>query len=191
MVSARRHADRRVLADRHAAKGPVAARPGPCRRIAAGIRGRWPAPPPPKRQAEAIAAELRDRHPRRGAAAGFDAGGFAPATLAPEARPRVCACSRLRQRGFMATWAGSAERTAARADPRPVAERKTVVSLAMNYGPRRRSARGLDERDARGDLGYAQGRDYHDVVKSRLKRSAASSGTPIAATSRCSSTPRR
>jgi epoxyqueuosine reductase len=66
-----------------------------------------------------------------------------------------------------------ADTLARRVDPRALwPEVRGVVMLAMNYGP------DVDPREAtrRGDRGaisvYARHRDYHDVVKGRLKRLA-------------------
>jgi epoxyqueuosine reductase len=69
--------------------------------------------------------------------------------------------------GWLAARAG--ERT----DPQTLSpEVKTVLVLGMNYGPTSDPLATLDERD-RGTISvYARGRDYHQVMKSRLKQLA-------------------
>jgi epoxyqueuosine reductase len=129
-------------------------------------------PPVPKRPPKpATPAELRDAIRAEALRLGFDAVGFAPANLAPEARAR-----RLEDLGsFVAQglhgdmgWLG--RRTEARADPATLwPEARTVVSLAMNYGPQADPRDALQHRERAAISVYAQGRDYHDVVKSRLK----------------------
>ena len=110
LVSARRHADRRVLADRRAARGRVASRPGRCALSWPGVSA----------IAEAIRAQARS-------ALGFDAVGFAPAALAPGARRRA--------RGFLAAghhgdmgWL--AERAPRRAATRRRCGRRRAASSA-------------------------------------------------------------
>ena len=80
------------------------------------------------------------------------------------------------------------------ADPRALwPEVRSIVMLGMNYGPDERSARHCSASRDRGAISvYAQNRDYHDVVKGKLKadRRQDRRAAP-ASTSRCSSTPRR
>ncbi len=129
-------------------------------------------PPTPKRKPRpASPAELRDAIRDEALRLGFDAVGFAPANLAPEARDE-----RLQRLGeFLgAGWHGDmgwlGERTEQRADPQTLwREAKTVVSLALNYAP---PSDPLDilKHDERAAISiYAQGRDYHEVMKSKLK----------------------
>jgi epoxyqueuosine reductase len=58
-----------------------------------------------------------------------------------------------------------------RADPRVLwPEARSIVVLGLNYGPAIDPLQPLARRE-RGTVSvYAQGRDYHDVVKGRLKR---------------------
>ncbi len=53
-------------------------------------------------------------------------------------------------------------------------EAKSVVVLAMNYGPDENPLDILSRRDRAAISVYAKNRDYHDLVKARLKRFAAS-----------------
>ncbi|MCX7305865.1 MAG: tRNA epoxyqueuosine(34) reductase QueG [Hyphomicrobiales bacterium] len=108
-----------------------------------------------------------DRDARR---SGFDA----VAVTTPDAIP--LAPARLQQfitDGFHGTMDWMAETLERRADPRSLwPEVRSVVVLAMNYAPDR------DPRELNGkrDVGvisvYARNRDYHDVMKGRLKEIA-------------------
>jgi epoxyqueuosine reductase len=49
-------------------------------------------------------------------------------------------------------------------------EARSVVALGQNYGPDRDPREDLEARGRAAVSVYARGRDYHDVVKSRLKR---------------------
>ena len=103
----------------------------------------------------------------RALAVGFDAVGFAPAFLPESARAGLQAFLADGMQGDM----GWLERRAdERGDPRTLwPGARSVVVLGVNYGPER------DPRDdqARTEQGavsvYARGRDYHDLVKKRLK----------------------
>jgi epoxyqueuosine reductase len=99
---------------------------------------------------------------------GFDAVGFAAATIGAREQARLDAFLALGQHGEMDWMARTAER---RRDPRALwPDVRSVIVLAANYGP---------ERDPLGDLAavdranisvYARNRDYHDLVKKRLKQ---------------------
>lgn len=68
-------------------------------------------------------------------------------------------------------WLG--ERLAERADPRALwPDVRSVVMLGMNYGPAGDPLATLRERSAGAISVYARGRDYHDVLKGRLKEIA-------------------
>ncbi|WP_181529468.1 tRNA epoxyqueuosine(34) reductase QueG [Ensifer adhaerens] len=60
-----------------------------------------------------------------------------------------------------------------RSDPRTLwSEVRSVVMFAMNYGPEH-DPRGILERTDRGAISvYAQNRDYHDIIKGKLKEVA-------------------
>jgi epoxyqueuosine reductase len=99
--------------------------------------------------------------------AGFDA----VAVTSPDAIP--LAPARLKQfvaEGFHGSMGWIAETLERRADPRVLwPEVRSVIVLAMNYGPDR-DPRGVLEKRDRGAISvYAQNRDYHDVMKGRLK----------------------
>jgi len=66
-----------------------------------------------------------------------------------------------------------ARHRARRADPKTLwPEARTVVAVTANYGPRGDPLAILAHRDRAAISVYAQGRDYHDVLKARLKRLA-------------------
>jgi len=103
----------------------------------------------------------------RALALGFDAVGFAPAELSDAVKAGLSGFLSAGFHGDMGWLAGKAER---RADPRalwPAA--RSVVVLGLNYGPVENAGRTASDRVA-GDISlYARHRDYHDVIKKKLK----------------------
>ncbi len=98
---------------------------------------------------------------------GFDAVGFAHAHLAEEARVRLSAFLAAGHHGGMGWMEARAEQ---RAHPQALwPEAVSVVSLGVNYAPDYDPLAQLQQRDCATISAYAQGRDYHDVVKKRLK----------------------
>jgi epoxyqueuosine reductase len=74
------------------------------------------------------------------------------------------------QHGDMEWMAAHRER---RSDPQAMwAQVRTVIMLGVNYGPDRDPLAVLGSRDRGAISVYAQGDDYHDVIKKRLKRLA-------------------
>jgi epoxyqueuosine reductase len=126
------------------------------RRDPSGVTAPNPAPSP--------AGAIRDR----ALALGFDAVGFAPACLGPEARERLAAFITAGQHGDMG-WL--AERTERRGDPRALwPQARSVICLALSYAPAEDPLATLAH-PARGNVSvYARNRDYHDVVKGLLKQ---------------------
>ena len=129
-------------------------------------------PPTPKRPPrQATPLELRDAIRDEALRLGFDAVGFAAATLKPEARAaRLAQLTQFVELGFHGDMGWLGERTPERVDPATLwPGAKTVVSVAMNYGPTYDPRTRQDE-PAHGAISvYAQGRDYHEVLKTRLK----------------------
>lgn len=129
-------------------------------------------PPTPKRPPrQATPLELRDAIRDEALRLGFDAVGFAAATLKPEARAeRLAQLQQFVELGFQGDMGWLGERTPERVDPATLwPSAKTVVSVAMNYGPTH-DPRTLQDEPARGAISvYAQGRDYHEVMKTKLK----------------------
>jgi epoxyqueuosine reductase len=129
-------------------------------------------PPLPKRAPKkATPASLRDAIRDEALKLGFDAVGFAPATLDPDARAlRLGRLMQFVDEGWQGDMGWMAERTEQRADPATLwPEAKTVVSLALNYAPAGDPLAVLARRDRGAISVYAQGRDYHKVMKSKLK----------------------
>ena len=113
---------------------------------------------------------IKDAIRTRALALGFDAVGFAPAALGPEARTRLGAFIAAGQHGDMG-WL--AERTDQRSHPQALwAEARSVVALGLSYAPEGDPLATTHRRD-RGSISvYARNRDYHDVVKGMLKHLA-------------------
>ena len=112
----------------------------------------------------------KDAIRNRALALGFDAVGFAPAALGPEARARLGAFIAAGQHGDMG-WL--AERADQRAHPQALwAEARSVIALGVSYAPAEDPLATLDQ-PASGNISvYARNRDYHDVVKGMLKHLA-------------------
>ena len=101
---------------------------------------------------------------------GFDAIGFAPAELSGAARERLAAFLSLGRHGEM-DW--MERRADERASPRALwPEAASVISLGLSYAPAGDPLAVLAQRDRGAVSVYAQGRDYHDVVKGMLKQLA-------------------
>ena len=98
---------------------------------------------------------------------GFDAVGFASPDLAPAARERLAA---FLAQGFHGEMDWLAARAEQRASPQALwPGTKTVVVLGLNYAPAEDPLPLLAERGNGYVSVYARGRDYHDLIKGRLK----------------------
>ena len=109
-------------------------------------------------------SDAKERLRAEALALGFDAVGFARPE-APEAAARLQEFLSLGRHGDMAWLEAKAER---RADPRALwPDVRAVMLLGLNYGP---AGPVRPPPPGRGAISvYAQGRDYHDVMKRRLK----------------------
>jgi epoxyqueuosine reductase len=98
---------------------------------------------------------------------GFDAVAVTKPVVSPQARD---ALHRFLHDGFHGDMAWMAAGPERRSDPRVMwPDVRAVVVLGVNYGPDGDPRAALDAKD-RGVISvYAQGDDYHDVMKSRLK----------------------
>ena len=115
---------------------------------------------PPRNQIRDRALEL-----------GFDAIGFCEARLGPEARARLAAFLDAGYHGDMGWLADRAEQ---RAQPRVLwPEAVTVIALGLSYAPAGDPLESLSHPDRGTISAYARGRDYHDLVKGKLKHLAA------------------
>jgi epoxyqueuosine reductase len=98
---------------------------------------------------------------------GFDACRVAAPRLPPSARENLAAWLAAGAHGEM-EW--MAETFARRADPNVLwPEARSVVMLAMNYGPAVDPLEALRDRSRAAISVYARRRDYHEVIKGRLK----------------------
>ncbi len=115
---------------------------------------------------DATTGAIRDK----ALALGFDAIGFAPAALGPEARSRLQDFLAAGQHGDMG-WL--AERAEQRSHPRALwPEAHSVVALGLSYAPGFDALETLGRPD-RGNISvYARNRDYHDVLRGKLKHLA-------------------
>lgn len=103
-------------------------------------------------------------------AAGFDDVGFSPADLGEETQQKFQHWLDQGAHGDMAWMEETRER---RASPTALwPEVKSVIVLAMNYGPDGDPLETLQQPDKANISVYARNRDYHDLVKKRLKRIA-------------------
>ncbi|TAL01866.1 MAG: tRNA epoxyqueuosine(34) reductase QueG [Rhodospirillaceae bacterium] len=112
----------------------------------------------------------REQIRARAMAAGFDAVRFTRAETSEPTRREFAAFLGEGRHGEMAWLAAHADR---RADPRVLwPEARTAILLGMNYGPATDPREVLDAHDRGAISVYAQNRDYHDVIKGRLKQVA-------------------
>jgi epoxyqueuosine reductase len=115
-------------------------------------------------------AELKAWLAEHAKAEGFEAFGVA----APDARPDLP--RKLAQAladGHHASMGWMAETAARRADPRVLwPQARSLVMLGLNYGPDHDPLAALTRREEGVISVYAQGDDYHDVIKGKLKRLA-------------------
>jgi epoxyqueuosine reductase len=104
---------------------------------------------------------------RLAAAHGFDAVGVTAPDGAGAAGERFRAFLAAGRHGEMAWLAAAADR---RADPTVLwPEVRSVIMLGMSYGPARNPLVALAETDRAAVSAYAKGRDYHELLKGRLK----------------------
>ena len=122
-------------------------------------------------------ASLRDFIDREAKRLGFDCVAVALPDSIPLAPERLAAFVEAGQHGSM-QWI--AETAARRGNPSALwPDVRSIVMLGMNYGPDSDPLIALANRDRGAISVYAQNRDYHDVVKGKLKELAGK----IAATS--------
>jgi epoxyqueuosine reductase len=115
---------------------------------------------------EKLVAELK----ARAAALGFDSFGIAPADARPDLPAKLDAA-------LAAGWHGEmdwmAETAARRGQPQNMwPEAKSVIVLGINYGPESDPLAILDEKSLGTISVYARNRDYHEIIKGKLKELA-------------------
>ncbi|MDR3470347.1 MAG: tRNA epoxyqueuosine(34) reductase QueG [Devosia sp.] len=119
-----------------------------------------------RRPAVGLVAELR----ARAVALGFDAFGIAAAEARPDLPAKLAAALAAGWHGDM-TW--MAETAGRRGDPRSLwPEARSVVMLGVNYGPDTDPLAALEDRGIGNISVYARNRDYHEVIKGKLKELA-------------------
>lgn len=111
--------------------------------------------------------ELKTRLVKRALAEGFDAIGVTTPDSMAHASERLTAFLETGAHGDM-TW--MEVRASQRASPPALwPEVRSVIMLGMNYAPDSNPLAILAERERGAMSVYARGRDYHDVIKGRLK----------------------
>jgi len=104
-------------------------------------------------------------------ALGFDACRVTSAEAPPQARERLAAWLAEGSQGDMSWMAETFER---RSDPgKLMADAKSIIMLGLNYGPTTDPLAALTRPDTGAISVYARHRDYHDVIKGKLKELAA------------------
>ena len=115
----------------------------------------------------AAAADARDLIRAEALRIGFDAVGFARAHLAEESRARLARFLADGMHGGMGWLEARADQ---RAHPQALwPDAVSVISLGLNYAPEDDPLATLAQPDRATVSVYARNRDYHDVVKKRLK----------------------
>jgi epoxyqueuosine reductase len=128
-----------------------------------------------------FSAKLRALIDREAKKAGFDAVAVTSPDAAPLAAGRLAEFVTNDRHGTM-EWI--AETAARRGSPTTLwPEVRSVIMLGMNYGPETDPLAVLARKDRGAISVYAQNRDYHDVIKGRLKeiagKIAAASGADV------------
>jgi len=121
---------------------------------------------PPPHSIDTLRAEIRTRATRLG----FDAFGIAAADSRPDLPGKLKAA-------LDAGWHGDMDWLASTADrrERPGAmwpEARSVIMLGVNYGPDTDPLQALERRGIGNISVYARNRDYHELIKGRLKEIA-------------------
>lgn len=127
------------------------------------------------------AAKLRGFLDREARLAGFDAVAITRANGDPQVAARL---AEFVARGRHGTMGWIAETVQRRQSPKSLwPEAESVIMLAMNYGPHDNPLDILERRNRAAISVYARHRDYHDVIKGRLKtiaqKFAARSGADV------------
>ncbi|WP_424464386.1 tRNA epoxyqueuosine(34) reductase QueG [Paradevosia shaoguanensis] len=113
-----------------------------------------------------LVTEIRER----ALALGFDAFGIAPAEARPDLGDKLAAALAAGWHGDMDWMAETAERRASPKALWPAA--RSIIMLGINYGPDSDPMAMLARKSAGNISVYARNRDYHDIIKGRLKEVA-------------------
>ncbi len=115
---------------------------------------------------DSLIAELRDR----AAALGFEAFGVAAATARPDLPEKLNQAIAQGWHGDMTWMAETADRRGSPTGMWP--EARSVIVLGMNYGPEADPLALLGEKLVGSISVYARNRDYHEIIKGKLKELA-------------------
>jgi epoxyqueuosine reductase len=114
-----------------------------------------------------MALSLKERIAQEANALGFEAVRFASADPPPGAGAALDAFLAYGRHGDMTWLEANSER---RKSPRAIwPDVKSIIMLGLSYGPERNPLQALEERSRGAISVYAQGADYHDIIKSKLK----------------------
>ena len=126
--------------------------------------------PEPSSGSERIAARLRRRLDVEATRLGFSGLGVTVPEWVPDLSGDLAGFV---EAGFHGTMVWMAETAERRASPRGLwPEVRSIVVTAFDYGPEESPLAGLERPDRGVISAYARHRDYHDVVKGRLKELA-------------------
>ncbi|SHE97241.1 epoxyqueuosine reductase [Acidocella aminolytica 101 = DSM 11237] len=115
-------------------------------------------------------ADLKTQIAAKAAELGFAATGFTCASLPPE---RLAQLQDFLSHGRHGTMGWMAERVAQRAHPQALwPEALSVISLGFSYAPEGGALDNLARPDVGNISVYARNRDYHDIIKGKLKHLA-------------------
>jgi epoxyqueuosine reductase len=118
----------------------------------------------------AAAEDAAGRIREKALALGFSAIGYAPARLGPQARTHLAAFLAAGYHGEMG-WL--ADRADERSDPQTLwPEARTAIALGLSYAPADDPLETLGKPDCGNISVYARHRDYHEVLKGKLKHLA-------------------
>ncbi len=116
------------------------------------------------------AADVKTAIIARARALGFEAIGFTRAALSPE---RAAGLREFLAAGHHGEMGWMAAREDERADPKTLwPEAMSVISLGLSYAPGGDALENLRRKEVGNISVYARNRDYHDIVKGRLKHLA-------------------
>jgi epoxyqueuosine reductase len=115
-------------------------------------------------------ADTKAKIAAKAEAYGFDAIGFTRASLPPERRRWL---QDFLKAGHHGTMGWMAERAEQRADPQTLwPEALSVISLGFSYAPEHDALENLARPEVGNISVYARNRDYHDIIKGKLKHLA-------------------
>ncbi|MBB42332.1 MAG: tRNA epoxyqueuosine(34) reductase QueG [Rhodospirillaceae bacterium] len=114
-----------------------------------------------------FATEPKSKIRNRALELGFDAVGFAPAEMGGSAGKHL---ANFLKKGWHGDMGWLESRSSQRKKPRNLwPEANSIIAVALNYGPKHNPLDALTEKN-RGSISvYAQGRDYHKIIKKRLR----------------------